>query len=101
MEFLINIQINWPSNLASNEIERLSKAEREMAADLADSGHLMRMWRVPGRRENWGLWRASDPSEMHEIISSLPVWPYMEVKVHALAGHPVDPPLPSAGAAKQ
>ncbi|MGI8311916.1 muconolactone Delta-isomerase [Saccharopolyspora hattusasensis] len=91
MEFLININITWPSDMASEEIERISQKERHLAAQLAESGHLVRMWRVPGRRENWGLWRAADATEIHDVISRLPVWPYMQVKVISLAEHPVDP----------
>lgn len=91
MEFLININITWPETLGDDEIQRISVAERQRAAELTEQGALVRMWRVPGRRENWGLWRAGDPTEMHDIISSLPVWPYMEVQVIPLADHPVDP----------
>ncbi|MCT1657726.1 muconolactone Delta-isomerase family protein [Brevibacterium luteolum] len=90
-EFLVNIRIVWPSDIDPDEVDRLSIAEREMAAERASEGHLVRMWRVPGRRENWGLWRASDATELHEILSALPVWPFMELSVHALAKHPVDP----------
>lgn len=91
MEFLINIRIRWPHDLPADEREELSVRERARAAELAGLGHLVRMWRVPGRWENWGLWRAADATEMHAIISSLPVWPYMDVDVIALAAHAVDP----------
>lgn len=90
-EFLVNIQINWPGDLSAETVARLSDEERQMAAKLAEEGTLVRMWRVPGRRENWGIWRAQDATELHEVISGLPVWPYMTVTVHALAQHPVDP----------
>lgn len=96
MEFLINININWPSDLPADVVRQISADERQMAKRLAESGHLVRMWRVPGRRENWGLWRASSPTEMHQIISGLPVWPYMQVQITALAEHPVDPGTASA-----
>lgn len=92
-EFLVNIRIDWPRDLSEETIQRLSVEERAMAADLAAAGNLSRMWRVPGRRENWGLWRAADASDLHRIISGLPVWPYMRVTVHPLAEHPVDPRL--------
>lgn len=91
MEFLININITWPEGMGDQEIQEISIAERQRAAELTQLGVLVRMWRVPGRRENWGLWRASDATEMHEIISSLPVWPFMQVQVIPLAEHPVDP----------
>ena len=43
-----------------------------------------------------GLWRAKDATEMHAILSSLPIWPYMDVTVQAMAVHPVDPSPPPA-----
>ncbi|UOQ59536.1 muconolactone Delta-isomerase family protein [Leucobacter rhizosphaerae] len=91
MEFLININITWPESLSEERIAEISAAERAMAAELGARGTLVRMWRVPGRRENWGLWRAATPTEMHDVISALPVWPYMEVQIIPLAVHPVDP----------
>ncbi|GAA1628711.1 muconolactone Delta-isomerase [Leucobacter chromiireducens] len=90
-EFLVNIQIDWPRDLSEETIARVSAEERQMAAELAQAGTLVRMWRVPGRRENWGLWRAADATALHRVISALPVWPYMSVTVHSLAQHPVDP----------
>ncbi|NYF13889.1 muconolactone D-isomerase [Pseudoclavibacter sp. JAI123] len=90
-EYLVNIKIEWPRDLPAQTIHELSVAERQMAATLADAGTLVRMWRVPGRRENWGLWRAADATELHGILSALPVWPYMDLTVHPLAKHPVDP----------
>lgn len=90
-EYLVNIKIEWPRDLTKKTIEELSIAERKMAATLADDGTLVRMWRVPGRRENWGLWRAANATELHSILSALPVWPYMNLTVHSLAKHPVDP----------
>lgn len=95
MEFLVNIRINWPADMARDELERISVEERAKARALQASGHMVRMWRVPGRRENWGLWRAADATELHAKISSLPVFPYMDVTVHPLAWHPVDPTRPA------
>ncbi|GLU48738.1 muconolactone Delta-isomerase [Nocardiopsis ansamitocini] len=99
MEFLINITINWGPDMDEEKKSELSVLERRIAAQHAEDGHLVRMWRVPGRQENWGLWRASDPTEMHRIISSLPVWPWMDVRVHCLADHPVDPAGGTGGGA--
>ncbi|NJC23647.1 muconolactone D-isomerase [Arthrobacter pigmenti] len=91
MEFLVNIRINLPHDMPEAEHDNLVVTERAMAAERAKSGNLLRMWRVPGRRENWGLWNAKDSTELHEILSALPVWPWMDLTVHPLAVHPVDP----------
>ncbi len=95
-EFLVNIRfIDTHGRLTQEEEVELVAAERERAAELSRQGHLVRMWRVPGRDENWGLWRAESPTQLHQILTSLPYWPYMDLQVHSLADHPVDPVRPS------
>lgn len=95
MEFLVNIRIQWPSGIAEPEKTRIIAAERARAAELAALGHLVRIWRVPGQMANWGIWKARDATELHEIISSLPAYPWMTgVEVIALARHPSDPAAP-------
>lgn len=94
VEFLVNI-VFLETNLPEDEEAQLVAVERSRAAELIAAGNLVRMWRVPGRRENWGLWRARDATDLHRVLTSLPFWPYMDLHVHPLADHPVDPLRPS------
>lgn len=92
MEFLVNITLKWSENMDPELRDRIIVDERAHAAELIKQGHLVRMWRVPARFENWGLWRARDATELHDIISGLPAFPWMiQVNVHPLARHAVDP----------
>lgn len=92
MEFLVNIKLHWPDNMDETVKSKVISDERAHAAELIKSGNLVRMWRVPCRFENWGLWRAKSATELHQIISSLPAFPWMrDVTVNPLAKHPVDP----------
>lgn len=92
MEFLVNIKLRWPDDMTPKHKEKITREERLHAAQLVDRGHLVRMWRVPGRFENWGVWRAADATELHEIILGLPANPWMhDIVVLPLARHPVDP----------
>ena len=94
MEFLVNIKITWPENWSPAQIEKVSLEERDHIKGVIAKGIMKRMWRVPGRRENWGLWEAKDATELHNFLSRLPVFPYMDIQVHPLAVHPVDPIKP-------
>lgn len=94
VEFLVNI-VFLDTHLPEEAEMELVAVERVRAAELIAAGHLVRMWRVPGRRENWGLWRARDATDLHTVLTSLPFWPYMDLQVHPLADHPVDPLRPS------
>jgi muconolactone D-isomerase len=94
MEFLVHIEIRWPPDGSAEERSRLAAAEADRSRELAAAGTIRRLWRVPGRFANWGLWMASDATELHAAISSLPFFPWMEVVVTALAAHPNDPKYP-------
>lgn len=96
MEFLVGIEVNWPADGDEEALARLTAAERERADELASAGIIRRLWRVPGRRANWGIWEAPDATALHAAISSLPMFPWLAVAVHPLAAHPSDPPRAEA-----
>ncbi len=76
-EFLVEIEIELPPSMPDDERTVILSAEAERGRELRDAGSIVRMWRVPGRRANVGLWEAADASELHELLSSLPVFPWM------------------------
>lgn len=91
VEFLVNIEIEWPPDGDPQERDRLFEAELKRGRELSDQGKQKRLWRVPGRWANWALWEVEDATELHACLTSLPLWPWMSVQVHALARHPNDP----------
>lgn len=99
MEFLVNIRIEWPADGDPARRDELFAAELARGQQLAAEGRMKRLWRVPGRWENWGLWEAEDATALHEALTSLPLWPWMEVVVHPLAQHVNDPAPPVDDAA--
>ena len=94
MEFLVNIEIEWPADGDPEQLARLTAAERERGLALGAAGTIRRMWRVPGRRANWGVWEADDATALHAAITSLPFFPFLNVEVIPLAAHPNDPERP-------
>lgn len=86
-EFLVEIEIELPPSTPDDERAALLAAEAARGRELRDAGSIVRMWRVPGRRANVGIWSAADASELHEAISSLPLFPWMSVQVRPLADH--------------
>jgi muconolactone D-isomerase len=86
-EFLVEIEIELPPSTPDGERAALIEAEAVRGRELRDAGSIVRMWRIPGRRANVGVWSAADASELHEAISSLPLFPWMNVQVRPLADH--------------
>jgi muconolactone D-isomerase len=96
VQFLVHIEVTWPADGDAAERERRIAGERARARELAEAGVIRRLWRVPGRWANWGLWEAQDATAVHGAIVSLPMWPYLDVEVIPLADHPSDPGASSA-----
>jgi muconolactone D-isomerase len=88
MEFLVRTENLLPPDTPGETREQLRKAERERAQQLRDAGILTRLWRVPGRNATVGLYEAEDPAALHDALTSLPMWKWMDVSVEALATHP-------------
>lgn len=87
MEFLVQIEVSLPPQLEPAERARLVEAERRRGRELKEAGVISRLWRIPGRTANVGLWIAPDPTALHEAIASLPMFPYLRAEVTPLAKH--------------
>jgi muconolactone D-isomerase len=94
MEFLVHMRVTAIPGGTDAESALLQR-ESKRARELADAGILLRLWRIPGRRENWGIWEASDVNQLHDALASLPMFPYLVITVHPLAAHPNDPRSPA------
>jgi muconolactone D-isomerase len=91
MDFLVQIHVNLPPGTDPSRRDELIAAEAVRAKELAAAGAIFRLWRIPGQWSNVGIWRASDATELHEALSSLPLYPWLQVDVTPLANHPNDP----------
>ena len=91
MEFLVHIEVLWPRDGDPEERSRLVAAEGARARELIADGTLRRIWRVPGRWANYGLWVADDATALHAALTSLPLWSWCDIEVTPLAVHPSDP----------
>jgi muconolactone D-isomerase len=94
MEFLVRIEVRYPVDGDRDELARLGAAETVRARELTEAGILRRLWRIPGRRANFGIWEAPDATALDAALSSLPMFPYCDIEVQALAQHPRDPERP-------
>jgi muconolactone D-isomerase len=90
VEFLVAIQANLPGSMTEEERANLLAKERVRAFELRRAGTVQRMWRIPGRFANVGVWVADDATELHNQIASLPLFRWLDVQVTALARHYVE-----------
>jgi muconolactone D-isomerase len=93
MLFLVEMEVRLPPDMEPGAADDLKARERAMAQDLQRSGRWRHLWRVAGRYANVSVFDVESPDELHELVSGLPLFPYMDVRVTALARHPsaIDP----------
>jgi muconolactone D-isomerase len=88
VEFLVRSENRLPVDTPAERRDELKKGERARAMELREAGILKRLWRVPGRNATVGLYEARDAAALHDALMSLPMAPWLDVHVEALAQHP-------------
>ncbi len=87
MEFLVQIRVSLPPDMDAGVKAVLTEREQARGRELKQTGTIVRMWRIPGRLANVGIWEAVDATALHEAITSLPLFPYIDASVTPLARH--------------
>jgi muconolactone D-isomerase len=72
----------------SERLAELSTREHEQAKELQLQRKWIHLWRVAGKYTNLSIFDVESAAELHEILSSLPLYPFMEIEVAALCHHP-------------
>jgi muconolactone D-isomerase len=90
MEFLVEIQVNFPPDMPAELLADVMDREFRRGRELQDAGRIVRIWRIPGRRANVGIWQGADADAIHEAISSLPAFPWIDAHVTPLATHQLE-----------
>jgi muconolactone D-isomerase len=90
MEFLVQIQVNFPPDLPADQLAAVVEKEAVRGRELQADGTIVRIWRIPGRTANVGIWAGVDADEVHRAITSLPAFPWIDARVTALATHPLE-----------
>ena len=94
MEYLTDLVTTVPEGTSSAKVDEFRAAEAMRAAELAKTGHLIRLWRPPLGPGEWrsiGLFRAADEAELRKVLASLPLHIWMKVTITPLTSHPNDP----------
>ena len=68
--------------------DRLKAEEKSRAQELQRAGKWVHLWRVAGQYANISVLDASDHDELHAMLSTLPLFPLMDIAVTPLARHP-------------
>lgn len=88
MLFMVEMQVNIPTSLDQGVAEALKKEEKEMSQRLQREGKWRDLWRVVGQYANVSIFNVAGNDELHQLLSALPLYPFMSIRVTPLAQHP-------------
>ena len=90
MLFMVEMDLDVPYDVDKQAFEDMKAREKARSQELQRAGKWPHIWRVAGRYANVSILDVEDAGELHEIMMSLPLYPFMTVKVTALCRHPSD-----------
>jgi muconolactone D-isomerase len=91
--YLVRMDVHLPVAMPAPEADALKAREREYSQGLQRDGRWRELWRVVGEYANYSVFDVAGNDELHELLSELPLFPYMTISVTPLAQHPsrIDP----------
>lgn len=88
MLYHVRMDVHPPRDLDPAAFEKLKSEEKARALELQRQGKWLHLWRITGQYANHSVFDVSDHDELHVILSTLPLFPFMKVSVTAISQHP-------------
>lgn len=88
MLFKVEMTVNIPSSLLKAEADAIKAREKTYAQQLQREGKWLHIWRVAGLYANVSIFDVADNQELHDLLTALPLYPYMDISVQPLCRHP-------------
>ncbi|SDV46347.1 muconolactone Delta-isomerase [Chitinasiproducens palmae] len=88
MLYLVHMIVRIPDTVAAERADALKADEKAMAQRLQREGKWRHLWRVAGEYANYSVFDVAGNDELHQLLSALPLFPFMQISVTPLAQHP-------------
>lgn len=90
MLFHVRMDVRLPHDMDPDFRAQSVAREKAYSQELQRSGKWPHIWRVVGEYSTLSIFDVESNDELHQLISGLPLFPYMDVHVTPLAHHPSD-----------
>ena len=88
MLFHVRMDVRLPATLDAGTRADLVAREKAYAQRLQREGKWPHLWRIAGEYANFSVFDVESNDELHDLLSALPLFPYLDIDVTALARHP-------------
>ena len=88
MIFHVSMELRAGTGKDREETSARLDAEKLAVQNMQQAGRIRHIWRMPGRRANISIFEVDDADELQEVLSSLPLYEFLDISVQPLARHP-------------
>lgn len=88
MLYHVRMDVLIPLNMEESKVAELKATEKILSQELQEQGKWRHIWRLAGEYSNFSIFDVESHEELHEILMSLPLYPFMKVEVKPLLRHP-------------
>lgn len=88
MLYLVRMDVRIPHDLSEEVTADIKAREKAYSQQLQKSGQWRHLWRVVGEYANYSIFDVASNDALHDLLSQLPLFPYMQIEVTPLAHHP-------------
>ena len=88
MLFQVEMVVKLPPDMPAEQAAEIKAKEKVYAQELQRQGKWRHLWRVAGSYANVSIFDVTDNAELQDLISGLPLFPYMDIQVKPLCRHP-------------
>ncbi|MGP5209567.1 muconolactone Delta-isomerase [Psychrobacter alimentarius] len=88
MLYHVRMDVLLPTDMDADKVNELKATEKALSQKLQDEGKWRHIWRLAGEYSNFSIFDVESNEELHDIMMSLPLYPYMKVAVTPILRHP-------------
>lgn len=88
MLFHVRMDVKIPRDLPADTVAEILAREKAYSQELQRSGKWRHIWRLAGAYANVSIFDVRDNAELHEILTGLPLFPFMQIEVMPMLRHP-------------
>lgn len=88
MLFKVEMTVNIPASMPKDQADAIKAEEKAYSQRLQREGKWLHIWRIAGLYANVSIFDVADNQELHDILTGLPLYPFMAISVKPLCRHP-------------
>lgn len=90
MLYHVRMDVRIPLDMDAKVKADLVAREKAYAQEVQLSGRWPHLWRIVGEYANVSIFDVESNDALHDLLSGLPLFPFMDITVTPMAKHPSD-----------